>query len=171
MLGGDLRGVEFAGGELLEGLGPHAQVTNRHITPDVARHLGPPVIPGDQLKGFEPSSVTSYPCIMVLLNDLASEIVVLQDDYLPVEVDQPSLSMLLGRVGGSDCPSLEELLRSEGDRFLEVRVSGQCLPDISEEPRHQAGNDDPLGGLDVEHLWAQEGDIMFIGGGRERASG
>ena len=108
--------------------------------------------------------MTSYPRIMVLLDDSASEIAVLRDNYLPAEVDQPGLSMPLGGAGGSDSPSLQELLRSEGDGFLEVRVSGQCFPNISEEPQCRAGNDNPLGSLEVEHLRAQEGDIAVIGG-------
>jgi hypothetical protein len=49
---------------------PVAQVTVLHIDADVAGHLGPPVVPGDELEGLEAACMSGDARIVVLFDDM-----------------------------------------------------------------------------------------------------
>jgi hypothetical protein len=64
-----LRRVELAHRSSTLYFSPVAQVTVLHVDANVAGHLGPPVVAGDELEGLEAACMSSDARIVVLFDD------------------------------------------------------------------------------------------------------
>jgi hypothetical protein len=71
--------MELAEGSLMLYFSPVAQITCLDIDADVAGHLGPPIIAGYELEGFEVACMSGYVCIVVLFDDITPKVSVLGD--------------------------------------------------------------------------------------------
>jgi hypothetical protein len=74
-----LRGVELAHRSLTLYFSPVAQVAVLHVDADVARHLGPPVVAGNELEGLEAACMSRDARIVVLFNDTMPQVSVFGD--------------------------------------------------------------------------------------------
>ena len=83
-LGGD----KFSDQEMPLCFGLETEVTSRDVLPYVLGHLGPPIIPGYQLKCLPPSGVTSNLRVMAQGNNAPAQVKQVQDIGLPVEVKE-----------------------------------------------------------------------------------
>jgi hypothetical protein len=64
---------------------PVAQITGIDICPDVAGHLGPPVVMEYELKDLEAACMSGDVCIVVLFDDTMPQVSVFGDIDLTVE--------------------------------------------------------------------------------------
>jgi hypothetical protein len=133
-----------------ECLGPTAQVAGRNVPADVSGYLGPPVVLGDELQRLEVASMTSDPGIVVLLQNLAAQILVPRDNILATEVQESGLDVPLGRLGGSGTSDLEDLARCQRDGLLNVRVRCEGIPNVSEEGDLRSDNNNAFERTDME---------------------
>jgi hypothetical protein len=64
---------------------PVAQVAVLHVDADVARHLGPPVVAGYELKGLEAACMSRDARIVVLFDNTTPQVSVFGDIDLTME--------------------------------------------------------------------------------------
>jgi hypothetical protein len=77
--------MEFAKGSSMLHFSPVAQITGLDIDANVSGHLGPPIIAGYELEGLKAASMSSYVCIVVLLNNTTPKVSVIRDIDLTAE--------------------------------------------------------------------------------------
>jgi hypothetical protein len=152
-------------GEPPEHLRPVAHITGSEILADVSGQLGPLVVPGDELQRLEVTSMSGDPRVMVLLHNLATEVLIPRHDNLAMKQDESVRDLPFGRAGGWGLPVLEELLGNKCDGVLKLQLSCEHLPDVTQEGNLRSVDCDSLCYLDLEELWPKEHNVRVLGNG------
>jgi hypothetical protein len=100
--------------------------------------------------------------VMVLFQDPTVKVLVLKDNDLAAEIEQPTFDVPFGQPGGPGVLDLKEVLGCKSHGFFEVRVASEHLSDVLQEGDLWTSYHDALQHVDPEQGGTQERHIHVV---------